>query len=105
MPTQPPPIPPDTCPACGAYAGHKPAIRLKESFNVFALIGGGIFAVVLLNAGRAKRVQCNACGALFSIRPPGSKIMLLFFWLLVAPTILFIAAYLAYQLWTLLTGS
>jgi hypothetical protein len=104
MSSEPPVISKSACPVCGAFAGHKPAIKLGQSFSVMAFLAGGIFAVLLLNAGREKRVQCNACGAIFSIRPTASKISLLLFWLLVAPGVLLLCFYLAYILWTTFKG-
>lgn len=100
MSSEPPVISKDACPVCGAFAGHKPAIRLRESHNYLALFFGGIIGLALLTAGREKRVQCNACGAIYGIRPTSSKISLAIFWLLAAPTILIFAAYLAHLLWT-----
>jgi hypothetical protein len=92
-------------PDCGAFAGHKPVIKLHESFNPIAFLVGGALGVVLLNAGRQKRVQCNACGEIFSIRPASAKISLVLFWLLFGPGILLICLYLAHALWTTFTGS
>jgi uncharacterized Zn-finger protein len=87
------------CPACGALTGHKPILKLGSSFSWTALFGGGILAVMLLNAGRAKKVQCNACGSVFKIRPPLSVISLMLFWLLVAPMITFLVVFLVRGLW------
>ena len=97
--TETPLIYPDACPLCGEFAGHKPVVNLRESFNWMALLGGGILAVLLLNASRAKRVQCNACGEIFSHREPLSTISLIAFWLLVTPMILLVIAFFAYLLW------
>jgi len=97
---EPPVISKDACPVCGAFAGHKPAIRLRESHNYIALLFGGIPGLVLVTAGREKRVQCNACGARFSIRPTSSKICLLIFWLLIAPLVLVCLVCFLHFLWT-----
>lgn len=94
----------DACPLCGEFAGHKPVVKLRESFNWMAFFGGGIFAVILLNAGRSKRVQCNACREIFSIREPLSIISLIAFWLLIAPIALSLIAFVIYLLWTFATG-
>lgn len=78
------------CPACGALDGYKPTIELRGSFSLVAFLAGGLLAVLFRNAGRPKRVQCNKCGALFNIRTPSSKVSLVIFWLLVAPTVILI---------------
>jgi len=76
------------CPACGGLDGYKPALELRSFFSLTAFLAGGLLAVIFLNAGRRKRVRCNKCGALFSIRTPLSRVSLAVFWLLVAPTII-----------------
>jgi hypothetical protein len=82
------------CPACGTPDDFKTAIRLGSSFNLAAFVAGGILAVLFCNAGREKRVQCNKCGAVFGIRTPLSIISRVFFWLLVAPTIIVLVLWL-----------
>ena len=82
-----------TCPKCGAFDGYEPAIGLRDSFNFFALATGGILGLIFLNAGRAKRVRCNKCKAIFSVRPPFSKVARVIFWVLVGPTTLVLIAY------------
>ena len=75
------------CPACGVADQYKDVIPLRGSFSVAAYFFGGILGVIFLNASRRKRVQCNACGALFGVRSPVSRFSLIIFWLLVAPSI------------------
>jgi hypothetical protein len=101
---EPPAIPKNTCPHCGALAGHKPAIKLGKSFSLTAFITGGIIGVVLLNAGRAKRVRCNACGGVFKTRTPASIISLLFFWLFIAPGLIVLTFFLLHELWSVIRG-
>ena len=76
------------CPACGVTDNNKAAIALRGSFNWIVYFLGGFFGVMFHNASRQQRVQCNACGEFFGIRSPMSKISLVIFWLLVAPTVL-----------------
>jgi hypothetical protein len=102
----PPALPNDICPHCGTLAGYKPAIKLKQSFSLIAFLTGGIWGVILLNSARAKRVKCNACERIFTVRPPSSKILLLLLlWLLLAPGFIVIAFYLIHELWSLLRGT
>jgi len=49
---------------------------------------GGLIAVFFHNFGRARRVQCNACGTFFGMRTTLSKMSIAVFWLLIAPTII-----------------
>jgi len=51
---------------------------------------GGFIAVFFHNLGRQQRVQCNACGNFFGMRTALSKVSYVFFWLLIAPTIIVI---------------
>jgi len=102
----PPALPKDVCPHCGTLAGYKPAIKLKQSFSLIAFLTGGIWGVILLNAGRAKRVKCNACEGIFTVCPPSSKILLfVLLWVVLAPGFIIIAFYLIHELWSLLRGS
>jgi hypothetical protein len=76
------------CPACGALDGYKPAVEVRGSFSLLVFLAGGLCAVLFHNAGRPKRVLCNKCGALFTIRTPLSRVSSVIFWVLVAPTII-----------------
>jgi hypothetical protein len=76
MSPAPPAISKNACPVCGAFAGHKPVIRVRETHDFITLFFGGVPGLALMIAGRAKRVKCNACGATFNIRPTSSKIYL-----------------------------
>jgi len=76
------------CPACGAADDYAPTIELRGSFSWLVFFAGGILAVLFRNAGRRRKVRCNKCEALFDIRTPLSKVSLVFFWLLVCPTII-----------------
>jgi len=82
------PKPKVVCPSCGARDDYKTGIALRGSFSWLVLLFGGLIAVLFHNASRQRRVQCNACGALFGIRTPLSKLSLLVFWLLIAPTLI-----------------
>jgi hypothetical protein len=75
------------CPRCGATNGFTPAVELRGSFSWFAFFAGGLLAVLFRNAGRCRKVKCDNCGALFEIRAPLSRVSLVFFWLLICPTI------------------
>jgi hypothetical protein len=70
------------CPNCGAHAGYTTALRFGGRFNWLVFFLGGLLAVLVHNASRKERVQCNACGAFFGIRTPHSKVAL------VVPTIM-----------------
>src|SRR5258708_7166621 len=85
------PMPAVVCPACGARNDWKAGMDLRGSFSWFVFFLGGFIAVLFHNASRQRRVQCNACGAFFDIRTPLSKLSLVIFWLLIAPTIIVIA--------------
>ncbi len=76
------------CPACGARDDYRPALRLRSPFSLLVFLAGRLLAVLFYNASRAKRVQCNRCGALFSVRTPWAKLSLGLFWLLLAPAFL-----------------
>jgi hypothetical protein len=76
------------CPSCGATSGFAPAVELRGSFSWFVFLAGGIFAVLFRNAGRRKKVKCNNCGTLFEIRSTLSTVSLVFFWLLICPTVI-----------------
>lgn len=82
------PKPVVVCPACGVADNYKAAIALRGSFNWAVYFLGGFLGVIFHNASHQKRVQCNACGEFFGIRSPMSKISLVIFWLLVAPSVL-----------------
>src|ERR1035438_2610167 len=76
------------CPACGAPDNYAPTVELRGSFSWLVFFAGGLLAVLFRNAGRRRRVRCNKCETLFYVRPPLSKLSLVFFWLLVCPTII-----------------
>jgi DNA-directed RNA polymerase subunit RPC12/RpoP len=76
------------CPACGAPDNYRTGIALRGSFSWLIFFLGGFLAVLFRNASRQRRVQCNVCGVLFGIRTPLSKVSLVIFWLLMAPTII-----------------
>jgi hypothetical protein len=78
------------CPTCGATDGYMPTVELRGSFSWLIFFMGGILAVVFRNAGRRKKVRCTKCDATFFIHPPLSRISVVIFWLLIAPTILFL---------------
>jgi hypothetical protein len=82
------PKPAVVCPACGVADDYKAAIALRGSFNWAVFFLGGFLAVIFHNASHQQRVQCNACGGFFGIRSPISRISLVIFWLLVAPSVL-----------------
>jgi len=82
------PKPKVVCPACGAHDNYKNCIALRGSFSWLVFFLGGFFAVLFHNASRERRVQCNACSALFGIRTPLSKLSLVILWLLILPTII-----------------
>ena len=84
--------------------GYKKAVDLRPSHSLLALFLGGIFAVWACNGGRPTRVQCNKCGAFFDVRTRGSRVSVLLFWLLVAPAILVLAAFLFITLRALFVG-
>ena len=81
------PKPAVVCPACGAHDGYKTGVALRGSFSWLVFFLGGFIAVFFHNASRQQRVQCNACGAFFGIRTRLSRLSLVIFWLLIAPTI------------------
>ncbi len=89
--TAPPRI---VCPHCGAPDDSKPAMALRGSFSWLFFLLGGILAVVLRNAGRARRVHCNSCGAFFSVRTPMSRVSIVLLWLLVWVPLLLILLWL-----------
>lgn len=62
-------------------------MELRGSFSWLIFFAGGIFAVLFRNAGRRRKVRCNQCEALLTIRTPLSQVSLFFFWLLISPTI------------------
>ncbi len=76
------------CPACGAVDDYAPTVELRGSFNWLVFLAGGLFAVLFRNASRRRKVRCNQCEALFDIRTPLSNVSLVFFWLLMCPTII-----------------
>lgn len=76
-----------SCPKCGAVDNYRAAVRLRSSFNLGTFLLGGIWAVILHNAGRPRRVMCGHCEALFDIRTRGSKLSKGMFWLLISPVI------------------
>jgi hypothetical protein len=78
------------CPACGGQ-DYKEALALRSSFSWLVIFAGGFLAVLFHNASREERVQCNACGHFFGIRTPMSRLSLIVFWFLIAPTVLFLA--------------
>ncbi len=82
------PKPAVVCPTCGARDDYKASIALRSSFSWLVFFLGGFIAVLFHNASRKRRVQCNACGGLFGVRTPLSKLSLVLFWLLIAPTII-----------------
>src|SRR5262245_14357153 len=82
------PRPAVVCPTCGACDDYKAAIAFRGSFSWLVFFLGGFIAVLFHNASRRRRVQCNACGAFFGIGTPISKLSLIVFWLLIAPTII-----------------
>ena len=81
------PKPTVVCPACGAQDDYKTGVALRGSFSWLVFFLGGFIAVLFHNASRQRRVQCNACGAFFGIRTRLSRLSLVIFWLLIAPTI------------------
>jgi hypothetical protein len=86
------------CPSCGAQGDYKPALKLKNSVNLPALLVGGWLGLVFHNAGRKKRVQCNQCATFFSIATPVTKLSRVLFWLLVSPTIIVLLIFLILML-------
>jgi RNase P subunit RPR2 len=76
-----------SCPKCGAVDNYRPAVALRSSFNLGTFLLGGIWAVMLRNAGSSRRVICSHCDALFDIQTPGSKLSNVLFWLLISPVI------------------
>ena len=86
-----PPVPPKPkvlCPTCGAPDNYQDCIALRGSFSWVVFFLGGFIAVLFRNAGRERRVQCNACSAIFGIRSLLSKLSLVIFWLLILPGII-----------------
>jgi hypothetical protein len=91
VPFQAPPDLPATkvhCPTCGAADDYAATVELRGSFSWLVFFAGGIFAVLLRNAGRRRKVRCNQCQTLFEIHPPLAKLSLVLFWLLICPTII-----------------
>jgi len=78
------------CPTCGGQ-DYNEALALRSSFSWLVFFAGGFLAVLFHNASREERVQCNACGHFFGIRTPMSRLSLIVFWFLIAPTVLFLA--------------
>jgi len=78
------------CPACGGQ-DHTAALALRGSFSWLVFLAGGFIAVLFHNASRQRRVQCNGCGHFFGIRTPMSKLSLVVFWFLIAPTVVLLA--------------
>jgi hypothetical protein len=76
------------CPACGAADDYQPTVELRGSFSWLLFLAGGIPAVVFRNAGRARKVRCNKCEALFNVRTPLSKASLVCFWLVISLVII-----------------
>jgi uncharacterized Zn-finger protein len=76
------------CPNCGATDDYVPAVDLRGSFSWLVFFAGGLLAVLFRNTGRQRRVRCNQCDALFSVRAPLSTLSRVIFWLLVCPTII-----------------
>jgi hypothetical protein len=76
------------CPKCGTVDNYRAAVGLRSSFNLGTFLLGGIWAVILHNAGRPRRVMCAHCETLFDIRTPGSKLSKGLFWLLISPVVL-----------------
>jgi hypothetical protein len=76
------------CPHCGAADNYVSAVELRGSFSWLAFLAGGLLAVLFRNTGRERRVRCNQCDALFSVRTPFSKVSRVIFWLLVCPTLM-----------------
>ncbi len=72
------------CPVCGASDGYTPTVELRGSFSLPVFLAGGFLAVLFRNAGRSRKVRCNKCQAIFSIRSPLSKVSLAIFWILIA---------------------
>jgi len=77
-----------TCPQCGAADDFTQVIDSRGSFSLTAFLFGGLMAVFLRNAGKARRVRCNKCDARFYVSSLLSKISRVIFWLLVAPSII-----------------
>jgi hypothetical protein len=75
------------CPACGAGDDYAPTVELRGSFSWLVFFAGGLFAVLLRNAGRRRKVRCNKCETLFDIRMPLSRVSLVLMWVLICPTI------------------
>ncbi len=90
-------IPGPACPACGCQ-NHSEVLALRSSFSWLAFLAGGFIAVLFHNASRETRVQCSKCGHFFGIRSPMSKLSLIVFWFLIAPTIVAIACLLVAML-------
>ncbi len=91
------------CPACGAPDDYAQTVELRGSFSWLVFLAGGLLAVLFRNAGRRRRVRCNKCEALFDVRTPLSMLSLVFFWLLVCPTIIALIICLAALLHTILS--
>jgi hypothetical protein len=83
-----------TCPTCGAMDDFSFTVEPRGSFSLLAFLGGGLPAVIFRNMGRGRRVRCNKCEARFYVRSPFSKVARVCFWLLVAPTIFLLIAFL-----------
>ena len=81
------PKPKVVCPACGAHDNYENCIALRGSFSWVMFFLGGFIAVLFHNASRERRVQCNACSAIFGVRTRLSKLSLVILWLLILPTI------------------
>jgi hypothetical protein len=77
-----------TCPQCAAEDDFTPVVDVHSSFNLFAFLFGGLFAVLFQNAGRPRRVRCNRCEARFYISRAFSRFSRVIFWLLVTPGII-----------------
>lgn len=76
------------CPKCGAPDDYKPALELRGSFSWILFFAGGIWAVLIRNAGRTRKVRCDNCSAIFEIQPPLARTTRLIFWVLVCPAII-----------------
>jgi uncharacterized Zn-finger protein len=79
------------CPQCGAADDYTVTVQPHRAFSWGIFFLGGLLAVMFRNGGRRRRVRCNQCDARFSIRTPLSRISLVIFWLLVGPTIIYLA--------------
>jgi hypothetical protein len=93
-------VPAVVCPNCGEPDNYRNAVVLRGSFNPLAFLAGGLIAVILHNASHKRRVQCNNCGACFSVPTTGPTLSLLLLVLLVGlPFVIFLVSFLIKTFW------